>query len=138
MKGEGARGEPEKELEPTRTSVVAFVTPDLKSGLSPNLRTYRGSSVFQVGKADCSLSTRGLLHNHFHGQTCKTPGKDLKPSTPPATRSSVPGPGKAARRGERVPAALLLGHQGGVLQPAAQESLDQSRWLEGAEEVSPW
>lgn len=37
----GAQGEEEKELEPTRTSSVAFVTPDLKSGLSPNLRTYR-------------------------------------------------------------------------------------------------
>lgn len=44
-----------------------------------------------------------------------------------ATRSSVPGPWAGSMEGKIVPAALLPGHKGGALQPAAR--LPRSPWI---------
>lgn len=91
-------------------------------------------------EADYSLSTRGFLHNCFHGQTCKTSRKDLNPSTPSATPALSRGPGKGAG-GENVsqqPFSRATRRNPPACGQAAQESMDQNRWLEGVEEVLPW
>lgn len=83
----------QSQLEPV---LVGLVTPDLKSGLSPNLRTYEEiKCVFRQGKE--RLTTPYPLRFSyiiaFMAKLIKHPAhKDLKPSTSLVAPSSAPGP----------------------------------------------
>lgn len=135
-------GEKEKELEPTRTSVVAFVTPDLKSGLSPKLRTYGGIK--------CASSRRRRLTTPYPNEVsyiiaflAKHAKHPIRTSSPARHRppSSVPGPweeGAVGRTCSSSPSPGPPRRSPPACGQAAQESMDQNQWLEGVEEVSIW
>lgn len=125
---EVAGGEKEKELEPTRTSLVAFVTPDLKSGLSPNLRTYRGIKCVSSRRRRRLTTLYPLEVSYIIAFMAKHAKHPVRTSSPARRRPPQLCPRALGRgqEGRTAPSSPSPGPQGGVLPPAGR--LLRSPW----------